>query len=164
MWVLVLSLVGLFAAFLYYLQTRPQPLPTDEVKTEEAKVDAKQAKEPEAVAPKFDFYSVLPDLEVVVPEEGQAAVGPGKKPAEVEKPGKYYLQSGSFRDVKDADRRRAALAILGVESKIEKVNINQDEIWHRVRIGPIEDLQELNQVRNLLHANKIETMLLRVKG
>jgi cell division protein FtsN len=110
----------------------------------------------------FDFYEMLPKFEVVIPEEdgtAQPAAGPGSGP--VEKPGAYILQAGSFRNQADADRVRALIAMQGVESKIQKVTIDRDT-WHRVRVGPITNLKQLEETRSKLRNARIDALVIRV--
>ena len=78
----------------------------------------------------------------------------------VVQPGFYILQAGSFIEYKDADQRRAQLAMQGIESKIERVKID-GTTWYRVRIGPIADLNELNILQNRLAQAQID--ILRIK-
>ena len=117
-----------------------------------------------AVRPRFEFYTLLPELEVVVPEaptRPRAADEPPAPPAAVERPGTYILQAGSFRSTEEADRMRASLALLGVQSNVQAVTVNADT-WHRVRIGPFTDLGELNQMRDRLHRHDIQTLMVRL--
>jgi cell division protein FtsN len=48
-----------------------------------------------------------------------------------------------------------------VESKIQKVTVDTDT-WHRVRIGPITDLQKLEETRSKLRGAQIEALVIRV--
>ena len=64
--------------------------------------------------------------------------------AQIERPGVYVLQAGSYRNEADADRVRAQLALQGVDAKVQRVAVDTD-VWHRVRIGPISNLDELNR-------------------
>ena len=110
----------------------------------------------------FDFYEMLPKFEVVIPEEQEGAApaaGPGTGP--VEKPGAYILQAGSFRNQSDADRVRAMIAMQGVESKIQKVTIDRDT-WHRVRVGPITKLKQLEDTRSKLRNARIDALVIKV--
>lgn len=110
--------------------------------------------------PQFEFYEMLPKFEVVVPERnGETPDGPLSSP--VAKPGAYILQAGSFRNSADADRVRALIAMQGVESKIQRVTIDKDT-WHRVRIGPITNLQKLEETRSKLRQARIEALVIRV--
>lgn len=123
----------------------------------------------EAEAARFDFYEILPQFEVVVPEvetpqrrssapqsQAQAA------PARVAEPGSYILQAGSFTSVADADRMQANLALLGIEARIQRVTID-DAVFHRVRVGPISDLQELERIRGRLRDARVDTLLMRMQ-
>lgn len=114
---------------------------------------------PEPKKSRFDFYEMLPNFEVVVPEE-DPNVAVDIEPKAVSQPGIYILQAGSFTAYTDADRRRAELALQGIPSKIQRVSID-DKTYHRVRIGPIQDLDELNLLRSRLRAAKID--VLRIK-
>ena len=51
-----------------------------------------------------------------------------------------FCRQAHITSFADADRVRAQLALLGVESKVQRVSIDNDT-WHRVRIGPIEGPQ-----------------------
>jgi cell division protein FtsN len=109
---------------------------------------------------RFDFYEELPKFEVVIPER-ERDVQPGSPQAPVSEPGTYVLQAGSFRNVTDADRVQATLALQGIESRIQQVTIDEDT-WHRVRIGPFDDLAQLDQMRQKLHEKHIEVLVIRV--
>jgi cell division protein FtsN len=113
-------------------------------------------------AQQFDFYEMLPKYEVVIPEQdGKGGSGPAVVAGPVEKPGAYILQAGSFRSHKDADRVKALIAMQGVESKIQKVTIDKDT-WHRVRVGPITNLQQLEDTRSKLRQAQIDALVIRV--
>jgi len=110
--------------------------------------------------PRFTFYSMLPNFEVVIPES-EADVVADQAPQAVVDPGVYVLQAGSFTAFEDADRRRATLAMQGIESTIQRVAID-DKTFHRVRIGPIDDLDELNMLRSRLRAANIDVLRIRL--
>jgi len=84
--------------------------------------------------------------------------------ARVDRPGTYILQAGSFRSYAEADNLKAQLALLGVESKIDTVTVNNSDTWHRVRVGPYQDLRELNKIRTRLLNNNINAILLKING
>lgn len=109
---------------------------------------------------RFQFYDMLPNFEVVVPEEDKA-VKPGSNTPPMETPGIYVLQAGSFPDFPEADAVKARLALLGVVSQIQKVTL-ENKTYHRVRIGPIEDLGELNRLRLRLRQSHIDFLVIRV--
>lgn len=108
----------------------------------------------------FSFYDILPEFEVPVPEL-PAPSAAGKPAPRTLPPGSYYLQAGSFRTHDDADRRKATLAMLGVTSTIQRVSIDGDQTWYRVRIGPIGAAAELNALRARLESEDIQTLAVR---
>jgi len=110
--------------------------------------------------PRFSFYSMLPNFEVVIPEH-ESDVSTDKEPQAIVDPGVYVLQAGSFSEYADADRRRATLAMQGIESRIQRVTID-DKTYHRVRIGPIDDLDQLNILRSRLRAANIDVLRIRL--
>ncbi len=109
---------------------------------------------------RYGFYDMLPNFEVVVPEEDKN-VRRDTNPAPLEVPGVYVLQAGSYGSFAEADRVKAQLALLGVKSQIQKIRVDDRE-YNRVRIGPIEDLSELNRVRKRLREAKIDALVIRV--
>jgi len=111
---------------------------------------------------RFEFYDILPLFEVIIPEE-EPDVAADIEPKAVDTPGTYVLQAGSFTTLEDADRRRAQLALQGIESAIQRVTID-DKTYHRVRIGPIDDLDELNMIRSRLRAAKIDVLIIRLRA
>ena len=114
----------------------------------------------EELESRFSFYDILPEFEVLVPAEPPSESGEPTSSRTMQ-PGTYYLQAGSFRSHADADRRKASLALLGVTASIQRVTINDDQTWHRVRIGPIRDPDELRRLQSRLTEENIQTMPVR---
>jgi len=75
----------------------------------------------------------------------------------------FFLQTGSFQDVAEADNLKARLALLGLEAMIQTRTLPEKGVWHRVRVGPYEDVEELNRVRSVLKQNNIDTALVKVR-
>jgi cell division protein FtsN len=111
----------------------------------------------------FDFYTMLPDLEVVVPQESSPAGRGPAAGATVTAPGRYWLQAGSFKRYEDADRRKAELALLGFSSGIQAVSLD-GQTWHRVRIGPLESAGDAEAARRRLAENGIGALAVREKN
>ena len=51
--------------------------------------------------------------------------------------------------------------MLGIESRIQRVTID-DDVFHRVRIGPISDLGQLNRIRRQLRDAQVDTLLMKI--
>jgi cell division protein FtsN len=114
----------------------------------------------EEPAKSYDFYDQLPKFEVVVPEKDKE-VRPDIKSVPETRAGTYVLQAGSYKNFADADRVRAKLALQGIESKVQKVSVDNDT-WHRIRIGPISKLDELNRLRQILRKADVDVLVIRV--
>ncbi len=115
---------------------------------------------PDDSAKSYAFYSMLPKFEVVVPEKDKD-VRPDTRAVPETRSGTYVLQAGSYKNFADADRVRAKLALQGVESKVQKVSVDNDT-WHRIRIGPISNLDELNRLRSILRKADVDVLVIRV--
>ncbi len=107
----------------------------------------------------FEFWTRLPESEVVVPDVPEYASG--SKSGESVSPVHYILQAGSFRRLADADRLRAELTLLGLDVQIEKVTMDHGDVWHRVQTGPYQNRREVSAARNRLAKSGIEVMVLR---
>lgn len=169
-WMLFGLAIGLSVAFAVYIKDRepqavartavPQPASlqnTLDDNEEKAKPPATVEKPDDK---RFTFYDILPNFEVITPDEAPDA-SPDVAAQAIDEPGIYVLQAGSFSSNKDADRRRAELALHGIESHIQRVKVN-DRNYHRVYIGPTDDLDELNMLRSRLRAAKIDVFRIRL--
>jgi cell division protein FtsN len=114
-----------------------------------------------AGAEKYDFYHMLPNFEVVVPEKEKDVKRDLPGTSKVERPGIYVLQVGSYRSEPEADGMRARLGKLGVDAKVQRVAVDAD-VWHRVRIGPISSLDELNKTRKQLQGADVDAIVIRI--
>lgn len=167
-WLSTGLLIGLFVAFLVYLKNNFQgtPATTTTSKTQDARA-VRKFKEGEELPPpptktRFDFYTILPEMEVAVPDEDIDAKT--KSPTAITgKADTYILQAGAFRKSDQAERMKASLALIGIEANVQTVTVDNKLTWHRVRIGPYHDLKQLNQVRSRLRENNINAILLRIK-
>jgi len=182
-WMLAGLAIGLFAAFLVYLGKQPAEQVTF---TEAVKQELKKAREQQHEnqiqntsensstnspdknkKPRFEFYTILSELEVFVPEPEVKTTKQStenKHTAQVNTVSakKYLLQAGSFKSQQDAERLKASLALLGVQSSIQSVSINNDN-WHRVRIGPFSNPTLLRETLSTLKQNNIHAMTMELK-
>jgi cell division protein FtsN len=113
-----------------------------------------------STATHYDFYKMLPSFQVVIPGQDKE-VKSGNPTTPVDQPGSYILQVGSFPNYADADKMKATLALQGIESNIQPVQVNNGSTWNRVRIGPIKDLKQLNAIREKLAADHIEPLVIK---
>ena len=163
--------VGLAVAALVYVKDHKPPASAAQLtkaekkrphNTEQPDPDAADAAagEDSGSGTSYDFYSSLPKFEVVVPEK-EKDVRPDIRAVPETRRGTYVLQAGSYKNFADADRVRAKLALQGVESKVQKVSVDNDT-WHRIRIGPISDLNQLNRLRAVLRKADVDVLVIRV--
>lgn len=141
-------------------QSEPEPPRAASLREEEAAPEPRGTGTPAASESRFDFYEMLPRFEVVVPEE-ESEARPDNRPDLPSEPGTFVLQAGSFGSFEDADRMKARLALQGIPSRIQRVAID-DRTYHRVRIGPVSDTEELDELRGRLREAKIEVLMIRV--
>ena len=144
-----------------------------------------------APKPRFDYHSILPEMEVVVPDDEitdrppalpppppppTAVVQPpaqvkpappaAKKAAPSAPPAKggtsYLLQVASLKNPADADRLKAQLALMGMQVRIQKVEIN-GQAYHRVRAGPYRGKAAVNKAKAQLGRKGMESITIRLK-
>jgi len=158
--------LGLFVALLVYLRSQSSPNNTlapsnNEQLPEETGTSASAP----AAKPSFDFYTILPEMEMKVPEWKIDEAPPSPPPETFANAGgSYMLQVGSFQRPEEADRVKARLALIGVTANIQKVTTSTQDIWYRVRVGPFKDLAALQATRARLTENNISFVLMRVKS
>lgn len=166
-WLIAGLCIGLFVALLVYLDTQPKSENsfTTAVKKEFNKIKPKLEPKPKEEKPKnksepkFNFYTILPELEVLIPDietrppDSKTSTGSDEEDSDKE----YILQAGSFQKKADAERLKARLALLGFEPNIQNVTINNAQ-WHRVRIGPYKNTNALYRNLNILHKHDINAM------
>ena len=150
-WLITGLVIGLSATF----------LPSINEKTKQNDVALKEEPSMMPTAKRtFDFYTLLPELEVVVdgdnPEKSNSS--DQSRPA-----GEYVLQVGSFKSSEEADSLKAQLALMGVETNIETVKVNTIN-WHRVRVGPSKDIDQLQTTQNRLRKKNMDSILLKVRS
>ncbi len=109
--------------------------------------------------PRFDFYTILPGSEVPATERD---LKQEKRPEGAAKE-TYFLQAGSFQTATEADNMKARLALLGLEASIQTADIPDKGIWHRVRIGPFTNIDDMNRARDLLTQNHLSASPVKVR-
>ena len=122
---------------------------------------ARRAEVPPPPKPRFDFYTMLPKMEVVVPDD-ELDHEPLSSPSGEAAQATYLVQVGSFRKTQDADRLKAQLALLGFEAKVVSARISAQDTRYRVRSGPYRGKPALNQARKRLADNGFNGIVIRV--
>jgi hypothetical protein len=178
-------LIGLFIAFLVYIKMQAsdsttqvvvkESLPAQPVEEDVRDVGKEKKATITPPEPRFDFYNLLPEMEVIVPES--EIKKPRAKPAAPDSSaastsaetiaGTYYLQVGSFKNAEQADNLKAKLAFSGFETVIHKATLEisgKSETYHRVRVGPFSNLDAANRSREKLIASGIDSKVVEIKG
>lgn len=109
------------------------------------------------VKPQYDFYTVLPEIEEVMPSDASLlappvsavkvtkkpkvkdkAAAPVQTPKPVNSGSTFMLQVASYGAKAEAERLKAKLALGGMRASVQHVTIDQKN-FYRVRIGPYAD-------------------------
>lgn len=161
--------VGLSLWVTMYLKGSESPFTENKFKKPvlEARIDKQADENDEDVLPKeespdgavkpdnqFDFYTILPETESTVTEQEV-------KESSIKKDN-YFLQVGAFQNEADADNMKAKLALQGFEAVVQTATIPEKGVWHRVRVGPLNDIVQINKIRGELTTNGFNTDLIKV--
>jgi len=141
----------------------------------------------EADKPRFDFYKILPGGEeaksAAKPAPADRAVAdkaagrPSAEPEAGEKaktgetvasvdagakaPERFWLQAGSFTSEADAENLRARLAMAGWEAQMQQGQLADKATRYRVRLGPYDNVTELNRVKGELARRGFDVAVIR---
>ncbi|SFP48391.1 Sporulation related domain-containing protein [Nitrosomonas cryotolerans] len=163
-----------------YLSQAPSPFLSNEKLTDSPSTKQDISKAPSKIQPsitpeekvakvdeklRFDFYKILPGIEEPVTEQEfkEAVQQPPPIKSQNSSVENYFLQVGSFKRAEEAENLKARLALLGMVSSIQSADLSEKGIWHRVRIGPFTDVNEVNQVRTSLQKNGIKANFIKVR-
>ena len=159
-WLLAGVLLGLgLSAFVLLREAgegRAAPTPNPAAQApRESEAPVAQRAEPVEAKPKYDFYTVLAEREVQIPDSelaAQAQREAATPPANADE--RYLLQAGAFADGRDAEAVKARLALLGLVARVETGQVNGKPV-HRVRLGPYATARELEGAKRQLAENGI---------
>ncbi|KTG17991.1 MULTISPECIES: SPOR domain-containing protein [unclassified Guyparkeria] len=154
--VLLVALVAVLARLTAEKNSRSAVSETGQ--TDTRSVEKPPEKQPVAPESEFQFYTLLPEEgnqppPASRPEQEDAPAVPDEPSLDAETG--YLIQAGSFRKAKDADARKAALALLGVESRVATATVDGRQ-YHRVILGPLPG-KKVPAVRRQLDEAGIET-------
>ena len=106
----------------------------------------------------WDFFEIFPKLVVPIVQEYTET---GDKTIVDES--RWILQAGSFQDSRDADQRRAALILMGLDVSIHEVSVAGAN-WHRIMVGPFDSQLERNRAQNKLAQVEIAAISIKIQG
>ncbi|HER34205.1 MAG: SPOR domain-containing protein [Halothiobacillaceae bacterium] len=161
-WALLIALV-LVVALVVVLARLTADRNSQSATAEGPQTDTRSVKKEPEKAPvspdaEFQFYTLLPEQgnqppATTPPSSKQVPEPPSSTTLDAENG--YLIQAGSFNQAKDAEARKAALALLGVESRVTTVTVDQRR-YHRVILGPLAG-KDVAAVRRQLDEAGIET-------
>jgi len=160
--ILLVFLISAFSYGLYYLQSIPptnsipdstlQPLikkeTTNHKPLTEKKTDAR-----------FKFYDLLPESNIKPSEVDAYKFREKNKQTKYS----YLVQTGSFRNKKDAERQKATIAFKGIKADINVVTSKNGVAWYRVMAGPYSNRSKMNSVLDKLVSINIQPLVKKVK-
>lgn len=108
---------------------------------------------------RFDFYTILPGSESKVNTEDIKI-----KENQAHPMGQYtyFLQVGAFQTGEEADNMKAKLALQGFEASVQTATIPDKGAWHRVRVGPLKSLEQINKTKTDLAGNGFKADLIKI--
>lgn len=174
-WLLVGVLVGALAFVGYFISRGgkvndllPKPNPAAEAPPASEEPVAQNTPPPRK--PKYDFYTVLPEKEVLIPDselsaqakrEADAAASPPTESTPTDSV-RYLLQAGAFRSQSDAEALKARIALGGEMARVEAGDSQGAPIF-RVRLGPYPNASALAQAKQTLAANGIDAQAIKAQ-
>jgi cell division protein FtsN len=114
-----------------------------------------------ATAPKPGSASPLPATTGAKPSQPTSASPVNASIAPPAKTSGYMIQAGTFRNQAEADRRKASLALMGITARIEPSTAADGSTLHRVRIGPLRDYDQVQELLQRLQENNIQSIPLK---
>ena len=107
---------------------------------------------------KFDFYTLLPDIEKIMPDDlPDATPEPNRSQYD------YYLQAASFRQHADAEKLRARIALKGFKSITQARIVEGKGTFYRVRVGPYADKRKAKTAKNKLQKLGVRPFVFTIK-
>ena len=161
LWLFTGVLAGAFAMFLLHLNgltpSQQPAIAVSETTVVEAQPPADAPPEQELSEPRLQFYQLLKESTVEVPEPDPTAIA--NQPINNTQ---YVLQAGSFKNSSDANRMRAELILLNLTTTVEEsLGSDNQQVWYRVMVGPFDSRSKMAKARSILVSNDINPLLLK---
>jgi cell division protein FtsN len=145
------------------------PQPDPEARAPAASEEPVAQDAPEPKKPKYDFYDVLRDKEVIIPDaelsaqaQAEAAAPAEETVPEAADGPRYLIQAGAFRSSSDAEALKARIALTGEVARVESAEIQGGTIY-RVRLGPYPNASKLAAAKQALGSHGIEAVAIRAQ-
>jgi cell division protein FtsN len=132
----------------------------DKAIADQANADAAAQAGADGTQNRFDFYTILPGSESKVSAEEEIKIKDDAPEPALQI--SYYLQVGAFQTGEEADNMKAKLALQGFEAVVQTATTADKAIWHRVRVGPLTNLDQINKTKNDLLKNGFKADLIKV--
>lgn len=126
------------------------------------------AQKPAPKKPTYDFYKLLPEKEVMIPDAELTATAraererPASTPAPAVVETRYLLQAGAFSDARRAEEVKAQIAFTGEFARVEAASIGGKTV-HRVMLGPYANAGALEAAKHKLTAAGIQSVAVRAR-
>jgi len=76
-------------------------------------------------------------------------------------PERFWLQAGSFSTESDAENLKARLAFAGWQANVQQGTLPDKGVRYRVRLGPYDNTDELNRIKNDLARNGFDVAVIK---
>jgi cell division protein FtsN len=165
---IILCLIVVYSGHIPSLRRNDQPQANPNAVAQQGSSPGIAGSSAAAGTSQFDFYKVLPEKEVVIPNAELSAMAKAEQQnaasannASASAPaagnatgpsssgGGYVLQVGAFPNASDADAMKAKLALQGFTAHVQAVTLD-GQVWNRVRIGPFASATQLQSVQKQL--------------
>jgi len=116
--------------------------------------------------PDYQPDPVPPQIQSAEPQDSSDETQPAPEMSAGAAPqeSSYVLQVASFGDYQSADRTKAALALSGLEAFIQKVSVEGQGDFYRVRLGPYEEFDEMKRIGAVLSELGYQALRFRLRN
>lgn len=132
------------------------------------------------IGPRFDFYTLLPNMNVEVQDLSNKtsslntpeAKTPSKKSQLISTPTSksetkpneaFIIQVASFRSHQQAESLKASLALSGYETNIQPITIGANDTWYRLYLGPYPDRNSAENAQAKLESEqKMNSLVMKI--
>ena len=145
-----------------FVSRAPEKAPEETAKADTSALPKAEKNADTPEKPRFDFYTILPGSETQVTEQEIKQKQAAPETTKVQE--SYFLQVGAFQTEQEADNMKAKLALLGLEAIVQTATIPNKGVWHRVRVGPFANVDQINKSREELVQNGFKVDLIKVNS